>query len=354
MIEVEMMPAKYGDAIWLRYGKDEESLHHVLIDTGFEPTANEIRKRLHETDIQLDLFVLTHIDADHIEGSIYLLQDLNPDRVQDVWFNGWEHIDSVADDALGALQGEYFSALIRKRGLPWNEAVGGKPIVVPDDGPLPKVTLAGGMELTLLSPSVDQLKRLRSYWVTDLKGRLKAGDEEAALRLLDADEKYAIDALGRTTNVERLITKKFKEDPSKANGSSIAFLAEYDGKCMLFTGDAHPSVLVNTLDRLGEAGNPLEIELFKVAHHGSGYNTSPALLERIRCKHALISTNGIKFEHPDAECIARIVHAHDGGGLTLHFNYSTDFTKPWKESALKRRFSYDVNYGDNGSLTVKI
>lgn len=356
MIDIEMLPARYGDSIWIRYGASQDQLHHVLVDTGFEPTANEIRKRLRDDeDIAIDLLVMTHIDADHIEGSIFLLQDedaILPERVHDVWFNGWEQIDSVADDAMGALQGEYLSGLIRKRKLPWNDAFGGKAVVVDDQGPLPVDTLPGGMKLTLLSPSRAKLKALRSYWVKDLKGKLAPGDEKAAMERLEEDAKYAIDALGQDNDkgVDWLVNKTFREDRAKANGSSIAFLAEYEGKRLLLTGDAHPSVLVDSLQRLQSPGSPLALEVLKVSHHGSRGNTSPELLDALRCKHALLSTNGVKFEHPDAECIARLVHHHRHKDFTLHFNYATEFNARWKDS--QSEYGYGLEYGDSGSLRL--
>lgn len=357
MIEVELLPALYGDAIWIRYGKTRDALHHVLVDTGFEDTAAGIVKRLREdAAIRLELFVMTHIDEDHIKGSIFLLQDkaiAKPSRIQDVWFNGWPQIDSVAKDALGALQGEYFSALIRKRGLPWNKAFNGKPVAVKSSGALPEVVLEGGMKLTLLSPSVKNLKTLRGRWLKDLKGQLKPGDEKAALELLADDKRYASDALGDTMNVGKLAGMAFSQDSSVTNGSSIAFLADYDGSRMLFTGDAHPETLVKALERLGPGGM-MNVDLLKVSHHGSRYNTSPELLERIRCKHALISTNGQKFKHPEAECMARLIAAHKGKDFTVHFNYASDRTKPWREPGLKNQYGYKTEYGTNGSLILSL
>lgn len=357
MIEVELLPAEYGDAIWLRYGPSHHALHHVLIDTGFKSTAILLQKRLRDAPkLAIDLLVLTHIDADHIEGSVHLLQDVEAvgnRRIQEVWFNGWEHIDSAAkaEDALGALQGEYFSALVKERKIPWNDHFRGGAVCIPDDGPLPIADLAGGMRLTLLSPSREKLRTLHSYWVKDLKGKLAPGDEKRALALLAEDRKYEIDALGLSAEVPALAARAFHEDTARANGSSIAFLAEYDDKRLLLTGDAHPSVLAASIDRIA-LGRPLLIDLFKVSHHGSWHNTSPELLERIRCKHALISTNGKKFNHPDAECVARIIGAHRGCDLVLHFNYATEFTQSWNEKSTKRKYGYAVEYGEEGALTV--
>jgi beta-lactamase superfamily II metal-dependent hydrolase len=90
-------------------------------------------------------------------------------------------------------------------------------------------------------------------------------------------------------------------DGSKANGSSIAFILEYDDKRVLFGADAHAPVLTNALkryaERLGEA-RP-RIDLVKLSHHGSNANLSTAMLALIDCQRFLISTNGDNFAHPD-------------------------------------------------------
>lgn len=354
MIEIELLPAEYGDCIWLRYGTDEAHLSHLLIDAGFESTGNDLRGRLRNDDtLRLDLFVMTHIDADHIEGSVFLLQDddsIGGSRVNEAWFNGWKHIDAIAPDAMGALQGEYFGALLRARKIEWNASFKGKAVVVLADEPLPTRTLPGGMKITLLSPTVDKLRKLRSFWLTDLKHKLNPGDEKAALKLLDQQAKYAPDALGASTNVEKLSQLAFKQDNSPSNGSSIAFIAEYESKKLLFAGDAHPSVILDSLNRYQPAGK-IDLQVLKVAHHGSKANTNPELLARLRVRHALISTNGAKFKHPDAECVARLIKA---GVENLHFNYASDYTSPWDDKTLKKQWGYSAHYGTNGALSLRL
>jgi hypothetical protein len=357
MIEVELFPAQCGDCIWLRYGPSAAEVRHILIDTGFVPTAELVRKRLHDDPkIKFELFVMTHIDADHIEGSAMLFQDAKiatPERFKNVWFNGWDQIDSAKEpgDELGAKQGEYLSALLRDRGLAWNEHFPKGAVMVPADGDLPTADF-GGLTLTLLSPTLPKLHKLRSYWMKDLKGKLAPGDEKAAMKLLASDKMYALDAMGSGIDVKKLVQSKYEEDTAPANGSSIAFLASYDGKRLLFTGDAHPGVLVDSVERLG-LKKPV-IDLFKVPHHGSKHNTSADLLRAMKVRRAVFSTNGKKFKHPDLECVARVVDAKSGE-LTLCFNYATEFTTPWKEKDVRKANGmYDVEYGDEGALTIRL
>jgi hypothetical protein len=57
--------------------------------------------------------VLTHVDADHIESAVKLLNVKKLDfDVGDIWFNAWKHLSPSHGDELGPVQGEYVSALI--------------------------------------------------------------------------------------------------------------------------------------------------------------------------------------------------------------------------------------------------
>ena len=62
----------------------------------------------------------------------------------------------------------------------------------------------------------------------------------------------------------------------------------------------------------------------------------------------------MKFDHPDAECIARVIDAHRGRELMLHFNYATEYTQPWNDNRKKQKYGYGVNYGDYGALTIAL
>jgi hypothetical protein len=345
MLEIEMFPALNGDGLWLRYGTKDKP-HHILIDCGFSgPTTPVVLAKIRERDPHFELFVLTHVDSDHIDGAVQLLlePEITKERFGDVWFNSWQHIVDAPEDGdeLGALQGEYFSAIVNKKKLPWNQSKpfqGGR-LMVPADGDLPSATMAGGMKLTLLSPNAERLRALRTKWKAELKGKLAPGDWKAALELLRDDSRYASDALGTgEPNVAALAKNAFSEDSAVPNGSSLALLAEWKTKKLLLLGDAWPSVVANSLGRLGYSkAKPLHVDVLKLSHHGSRANTSPALLEMLTYDHVLISSNGNQHEHPNPETLARVVHDRDN--VTLHFNYETEFTKPWIKLAEKKAFA---------------
>jgi beta-lactamase superfamily II metal-dependent hydrolase len=106
-------------------------------------------------------------------------------------------------------------------------------------------------------------------------------------------------------DLERGATKSFGSDHSVPNGSSIAFLFEYGGTSLLLTGDAYAPDLQKSISRLlGERNvSRLEVDLFKLAHHGSMNNVTPEVLDLVDPGTILICTDGSRFGHPDHETI---------------------------------------------------
>ena len=95
MFEIEMLPAREGDCLWIRYGTAKKQ-YQILIDGGRAATAKELKARfaaLPAAQKTFELLIITHIDRDHIEGVLGLLEDPHLSlRFKDVWFNGFDHI----------------------------------------------------------------------------------------------------------------------------------------------------------------------------------------------------------------------------------------------------------------------
>src|SRR6516165_3496615 len=141
-LELELLPARHGDAILLTWGPLNER-HHLLIDGGPASAYPKVSARLGEVLTNgLDLLVLTHIDADHIEGTLLLTNDADLNiSIGEYWFNGLAQIAPK----LGAAQGEMLAALIGARGIPLNAASGKAAICAPDEGSRPVHHLQGGL-----------------------------------------------------------------------------------------------------------------------------------------------------------------------------------------------------------------
>jgi beta-lactamase superfamily II metal-dependent hydrolase len=364
MFRIEMLPAAHGDCLLLTYGEPGD-LHHVLIDGGpyyryqnkkivKQTTLLKRLQQLVDAGGSLEALVITHIDADHIEGIVKLLgQKLAGLEIQHVWFNNWDHL-LEKPTVLNPLEGEMLSALIkteqiRTKRLSWNGAFGGKAVAVQPGGGLPEKILEGGLRLTLLSPTHAKLAELANVWEKELrKEGLDPDCPDEALERLKKNKrlKPAVLAEAELPDVETLAEEPFECDTSEPNGSSIAFIAEYGGKRCLFAGDAHPTVLESSIRRLPAAQRKprLKLDAFKVPHHASKANVSSDLLELLNCQHYLISTNGDYFAHPDREAIARII-VHGGDQPVLHFNYCSPENGIWANESLKDTFGYQTKYG---------
>ncbi len=57
----------------------------------------------------------------------------------------------------------------------------------------------------------------------------------------------------------------------------------------------------------------------------------------VQCRNWLFSSNGAMFNHPNPETIARIV-CNQPTKPTLHFNYVSEFTAPWRTHPEKSRY----------------
>jgi beta-lactamase superfamily II metal-dependent hydrolase len=347
MLRIEVLPAEYGDSLWIEYGS-KAAPKRIIVDCGTPSVfKSALAKRIlavPEGKRAFELFVVTHIDADHIGGAVNFLRARKKLKVElkDVWFNGYKHLN----DVLGAVMGEALSTEIQKQKLPWNAAFGGKAVRVSDTGPLPTVTLAGNMKLTLLSPYAKQLAELEPVWVKECeKAGLIPGQP-----LESEGEDEADDILGEI-DVQDLAGSEFEPDPSKANGSSIAFLMQYGKRRVLFGADAYADVLLTSLARL-PGGMPVKLDALKVAHHGSRKNINKELLQALKCPNYLVSTNGKRFSHPSKEAIARILMW--GGKPTVHFNYTTKFNDVWDDKALKKKHKYATVYPKKTGIALNL
>lgn len=354
MLRLEMLPAAHGDALWLEYG-DADHVNRVLIDGGPGSCYESLRWRILAIppgQRHFELLVITHVDADHIEGIIKLLQDdeLNC-RFDDIWFNDWKQIDNLPDlpeipANLGPVQGEFLGALIETLAdQAWNGAFDGAAVhVPPGDATLPEHTTPAGLKLTVLSPTRQTLEALRRDWDKAVKDAgFTPGDRTQALAQLHAQKRLGPprqDRLGDETRPSEL-------DSSSNNGSSIALLAEFDGKRVLLSGDAYAPELRQSLQRWMSANDQKKVKLdaFKLPHHGSTNNITPQLLEILSCKRYMISTSGAIFNHPDAETIDLILDNHNARGKPrLYFNYNTDDTGRWADLSDQAARRYVAHY----------
>jgi hypothetical protein len=221
------------------------------------------------------------------------------------------------------------------------------------------------MRITWLSPGREQLLALREHWTIELDEVLKRKKVGSVEELLQTTPKrLQPDVLGaKGPNVTKLAAELFVSDQTAPNGSSIAFLAEYhdafDGnknKAALFLGDAYAPVVASSLVALLRSRklDRLPIDACKLSHHGSKGNTSKELLSLLDCRRFLVSTSGVKHDHPDQECIARILVQKRSVPVHLHFNYESDFNRMWKPDQVQKDHRYVAHFPADAGQGLRV
>jgi beta-lactamase superfamily II metal-dependent hydrolase len=351
-LTIEMLPAGEGDCLLVSWD-DGPRKRHMLIDGGRAGTYKALKKRLlalPEIEREFELLVVTHVDRDHIEGVLKLLADpKRPVTFKDVWFNGYDHL--INAQKFGPEQGELLTPILKKSKC-WNVAFNGKGIRVPNAGLDKPIKLPGKMKLTIISPDQDKMLAMAPVWKAECEA---AGI--TAKKIKPAKDNGTVEKFG-AINVETLAAALFEDDTAEANGSSIGFLAEYDGKRVLFAADCHVDRLIDSVDRLEpDPTKKLQLDAFKVAHHGSEYNVSDELLKRLDCTRYLVSTSGAYFQHPTRSAIARILKFGGKKKKQLFFNYKSKFNKVWAAPALCEKYKYEAHFpekGSDGTLVVEL
>jgi beta-lactamase superfamily II metal-dependent hydrolase len=368
VFRVTLLPAQQGDAIWIEYGPDDAPFR-ILIDAGTPPTAPIVHQRILDlTDgRRFELFIVTHIDTDHIGGVLKLLTDPPAGmEVGDVWFNERRQLEQPKKSHLGAIDGEILGVQLDALKWNWNTLFGSGLVVLDDgEGAPPSSELPGGMSITLLSPGFQQVETLKSAWAKELDQKGLDPTNPDYLELLS--EKMHAKGVAPSTlgdeeaeTVEELASHLFVEDESSANGSSIAVLAEFEQKSCLLTGDAVPSAMIPAIRRLLKSRHQdrLGVDAVKLPHHGSENNISDEFLELLVSPLWLFSTNGNVHHHPQAPAVARVIRANAGRHPTLGFNYPKGVNPKadrWDEPQRKEDGDYETVFAeDGGGLLVDL
>jgi hypothetical protein len=222
---------------------------------------------------------------------------------------------------------------------------------------LPIIKFPWGLTVTVLSPSPKRLDALYTAWhryIEELRQELPSPQTEQP----------TIRRARGAVDLEELAGAPSARDAAAANGSSIAFLAEFAGRSCIFAADAYANVLEPALKRLARLRDgvpadapipPLKVDAFKLPHHCSQANVLPELFNAVQADHYIVSTNGNRFNHPDDEAMARVI-TKGGPNHTIWFNYRSARTDPWDREEWQDKYRYVTKYpdSDDGGITLTL
>ncbi|MBU9824910.1 ComEC/Rec2 family competence protein [Rahnella perminowiae] len=324
-ISVRVLQANHGDCI-LVTSEDQKCVSNLLIDGGngatfafgerkrFSGALRRVLDELKGKGQKIDLAILTHIDDDHIGGLLRAFEKPGylSEMVSSIWFNSSRSITNhfnvaeISDNDIHLCNDSLLTSVRQGKNLEvlLNEiSCERQPVVMAGQR-----IVKGAFKFTILSPDEDKLSKLLHKW---------------------PDEPDPVQTSAHTTDYELSLKEiwsndKFETDASDYNGSSIAFILEVEENKLLFLGDSHDEIIVRNLRALGfSKTQKLALDLVKISHHGSQYNTSPEFLSLVDANKYVISTNGAKHGLPNKRTIARILASGEG---EICFNYPNVIT----------------------------
>ncbi len=341
MINIRALRAGQGDCFILTYGNGIKN-RYIIIDGGMGKECfqqlREFINSIKKNGDSIELLILTHFDNDHIDGFIQILKDKSIDFsvIKEIWFNYGTKLSEYlkTQKQLQIYVDELSKQTSKEQGKDLYEKIKINHIEL---NPIIKeldVYEMFGAKITILSPSIEQLKALVNEIGSDI-GKV------SSLENNDLSKITASSKSDYSHEIKELPLKEYSEKGvSVANKSSIAFIFEYESKRIMFLGDAVSSQIVSALSNLGYSKeNPLKLNYCKIAHHGSSHNTSFELLELLDCENYIISSNWTQ-NRPSKTCLSRIVVSNAYKPVNLFFNYKYKEIFTTKE---KQQFNISLN-----------
>lgn len=157
----------------------------------------------------------------------------------------------------------------------------------------------GGFPAVLRYCPVNEIWESNSTLDTEIMHEIYtlADSQHCSVRQITAGFDSTIDKLYIQTMFPA--TEQFTDNP---NNFSILQRIEYGETSFLFTGDVEKDLEKYLL----EYGDDLHVDVLKVPHHGSSTSSSPAFIDAVDPKYAVVSVGAHnKFNHPSPAVIAR-------------------------------------------------
>lgn len=377
-----------GDCIYLQVPDGDDELRHILIDCGnkfgtTEDLENAVRHLEGELPAEadgrkrLDLLVVTHPHEDHVRGfdpalfenihihRIWLSASMNPDHPQAQGFRAVQGfaeraLESLAALALDERQRAHVESLLELTkaaaveallvGLP--DANGIEPLFVHADTPAQDLQVFEDPDINLqvLGPMEDidlfylgkidtDVNALRA-----LGARLSGLDEESITGVAKPDVAYPTN-IG-AADFDRLRTQLISNAMQfvlsvghLVNNTSVVLLLEWEGRRLLFPGDAEVKITRKGQFEEGKTNGSWNVmwakrhdalnarlDFLKIGHHGS-HNATPWTAKTITVKE---NGESVEKPHPVNEILDALLPETDPQERTGHAIVSTKRTNAYE------------------------
>ena len=314
MLSVEYIPMLYYDAISIHFTDDDGNVHHIIVDGGdinspkycYTDRLKGKLENIFSKGESIDLWIITHIDNDHIGGLYNFINDKeffenHCRQLKEVWMNygGKGDYEVQREGTIGYHGGKKLRDVLHE-----------KCIYVKDGIKVGFTITVFDARITVVAPDADSYSRYIKWWnATEFKDKMETVDGFISGGDWDYDIKF-----------EDFDLFRYNEDKEVKNNSSIAFVFSYHNYQILFAADSCSTILMQGLKTTGMVKDEnVKFDLVHIPHHGSNRNSSYAFLESLDCCRYVITGNGEnRYKLPNKETIARLV-AVNPTGCELYF-----------------------------------
>ncbi len=335
ILKIKFLKANNGDSILISFIDDKETARNILIDTGTSKTYYDednstygdlfdITEELNSKSEKIDLLIITHIDDDHIGGLLkwFSMNKSAYNLIENIWFNSGKAIsqylkeeenrelkvlvEDISSSYSSVRQSKDFEKYIDEHNITKENII--QFLIEP-------ITLFD-LSIQVLSPDKQSLEKLLKEYQRPKNNYFTSGSK---------DWNILIENFIREENEGTYLKTNKEKDNSTSNRSSIAFILSYKDSKMLFLGDAHLEVVLNSLKILGYSEKkPLEVDFVKLSHHGSKNNTNIEFLKLVKTNRYVISTDSSKHNHPDKRTLSRIIYVNPNAEFYFNYEYVKD------------------------------
>lgn len=361
-VKITAFPAENGESILIEcFGVKKTN---ILVDLGYSQTYKKfIEKKLRSLanlDEKIDLLVLTHYDADHIEGAIAFFEELLVDTfidIEEIWVNEFLSLSSqqldknelnkeqesiynfskfmaniyrqgsstITNKEISTGHSVTITKLIKQLGYDKkiNESFVDKLVCVHAEDTDNLIKINNEVEITILAPQKSKLqeqlidflkwfeknKNIHSYIAKEELYELFVASSDAN-KVNDTNNIIIKKEISSDINYQEKIESILRSKDtlgtnSLANKTSIAFSLKFKNLNLMFTGDIDAETLISELESTKN-----RYDLLKISHHGSKNNTNRLLLNSINCNNYLICTEGKgRSKHPNLETLVYIANS---------------------------------------------
>lgn len=374
-----------GDCIFFIITDGEHSTR-IMVDCGkYTPEIDNFV--MNDLGGKIDYLIITHIDNDHIDGVVTMLNSHKEISIKHILYNCYQRVadnrnawSEQMKDNVKKIYGKLpvvvdmmnqninepqavtlAECILKNKAL---EKVWQREYITVESSP---ITLDNEMgRIIFLSPSKDALDKLdlkyrKLFWQYLYKQKEGDFDKEetiyeALMRISKIhDSEEIMEENVSSPEINEATLRQYAGDPllkmDANNVASIAFIWEYKNHKVLFMGDADPNQVAPAIEKIyPDEEKPIVFDLIKVSHHGSAHSMSQDFM-KVADSELYFCTGGSK-NAPSLQTLGRIITPKLPNGIScreIRYNRPNDVLRELvgMSDEVKNKLNFRIKENDN-------